>query len=47
MIQAVNIKEIAYSKVKEMNCYLVDIKVSKNNDIKVTFDKKEGISLDD
>ena len=40
MIQAVNIKEIAYSKVKEMNCYLVDIKVSKNNDIKVTFDKK-------
>jgi len=47
MIQAINIKEIAYSKVKEMNCYLVDIKVSKNNDIKVTFDKKEGISLDD
>ena len=47
MIQAVNIKEIAYSKVKEMNCYLVDIKVSNSNDIKVTFDKKEGISLDD
>ena len=47
MIQISNIKEIAYAKVKEMNCYLVDIKVSKNNDIKVTFDRKDGISLDD
>ena len=47
MIQASNIKKIAYSKVKEMNCYLVDIKVSKNNDIKVTFDREDGISLDD
>ena len=47
MIQASNIKKIACSKVKEMNCYLVDIKVSKNNDIKVTFDRKDGISLDD
>ena len=47
MIQASYIKEIADSKVKEMNCYLVDIKVTINNDIKITFDKKEGISLDD
>lgn len=47
MIHISNIKEIAYAKVKEMNCYLVDIKVSKNNDIKVTFDRKDGISLDD
>ena len=47
MIQISNIKEIAYAKVKEMNCYLVDIRVSKNNDIKVTFDRKDGISLDD
>ena len=30
-----------------MNCYLVDIKVSKNNDMKVTFDREYGISLDD
>ena len=47
MIQALNIKEIAYPKVKEMNCYLVDVKVSKNNDIKVIFDRKEGVSLED
>tara|TARA_B100000161_G_C33485447_1_gene384556 strand:+ start:52 stop:480 length:429 start_codon:yes stop_codon:yes gene_type:complete len=47
MIQASNIIKISSSKVKEMNCFLVDVKISNTNDIKITFDKTEGVSLDD
>ena len=47
MIQVSNVKEIAVHKVKEMNCFLVDVKVSDTNDIKVTFDRNDGVSLDD
>ena len=47
MIFRDKIKELALKKIFEINCFLVDIRVSPTNDIKVLFDNDDGITLED
>ena len=47
MILKEEIRLVANKKALEMGCYIVDLKVSTNNQITIFFDKKEGILIDD
>ena len=47
MITKERIFELAQKKAFDMDCFLVDIKISKTNDITVLFDKSEGVFLND
>tara|TARA_B100000700_G_C15021007_1_gene845734 strand:+ start:991 stop:1446 length:456 start_codon:yes stop_codon:yes gene_type:complete len=45
MISKGRVKELALEKIAELDCFLVDIRVSSTNEIIVLFDKKEGVSI--
>jgi len=47
MILKEEIRLVANKKALEMGCYIVDLKVSTNNQITIFFDKQEGILIDD
>ena len=45
MISKGIVKELALEKIVELDCFLVDIRVSSTNEIIVLFDKEEGIGI--
>ena len=45
MISKGRVKELALEKIVELDCFLVDIRVSSTNEITVFFDKQEGVSI--
>lgn len=45
MISKGRVKEVALEKIVELDCFLVDVRVSSTNEIKVLFDKEEGVSI--
>jgi len=45
MISKGRVKELALVKIVELDCFLVDIRVSSTNEITVLFDKQEGVSI--
>tara|TARA_B100000575_G_C22894705_1_gene520469 strand:- start:236 stop:697 length:462 start_codon:yes stop_codon:yes gene_type:complete len=47
MINLSTLKTTASTKIEEMGCFLVDIKVSSSNDIKIVIDSANGISMND
>ena len=47
MISKDKIRKIAENKIKALGGYLVDVNVSLNNIITISFDKIEGVSFDD
>ncbi len=47
MISLSTLKTTVSTKIEEMCCFLVDIKVSNSNDIKIVIDSANGISMND
>ena len=47
MISKQKVTELALEKIKELDCFLVDIKISSTNEITVLFDKNDGVVIDD
>ena len=45
MISKEKVREIALSKILELDYFLVDVKVSSTNEIIVLFDKNEGVGI--
>lgn len=47
MISKERVKELALEKIVELDCFLVDVKVSATNDITILFDKNNGVVVKD
>lgn len=47
MILRENIIHLLSNKIKELDCFLVDVKINSNKEIKILFDKEEGVVLED
>jgi ribosome maturation factor RimP len=47
MISKQKVTELALEKIKELDCFLVDVKISATNEITVFFDKNDGVLIDD
>ena len=45
MISKYRVKELALEKIVELDCFLVDVKVSSTNEITVLFDKDGGVGI--
>ena len=45
MISKERVKHLALEKIVELDCFLVDIKISSTNEITVFFDKNEGVVI--
>ena len=41
------VTELALEKIKELDYFLVDVKISATNEITVLFDKNDGVVIDD
>ena len=47
MISKQKVTELALEKIKELDYFLVDVKISATNEITVLFDKNDGVVIDD
>lgn len=47
MISKQKVTELALEKIKELDYFLVDVKISTTNEITVFFDKNDGVVIDD
>ncbi len=47
MISKERVEELALEKIVELDCFLVDVKVSATNDITILFDKNNGVVVKD
>ena len=47
MITKQKVTELALEKIKELDYFLVDVKISATNEITVFFDKNDGVVIDD
>ena len=47
MISKERVEELALEKIVELDCFLVDVKVSATNDITILFDKNTGVVVKD
>ena len=47
MISKEKVTELALEKIKELDYFLVDVKISATNEITVLFDKNDGVVIDD
>ena len=47
MILKENITHLLRNRIKELDCFLVDVKINSNKEIKILFDKAEGVILED
>ena len=45
MISKERVKELALEKIVELDCFLVDVRVSSTNEITVLFDKDGGVGI--
>ena len=47
MISKQKVTELALEKIKELDYFLVDVKISATNETTVLFDKNDGVVIDD
>ena len=47
MILRDDIIHLLSKKIKELDCFLVDVKINSKKEIKILFDKEEGVVLED